>query len=365
MNHPAPRKPLRFHWRLPQGGERTGATRTSMVAARETALPDLEAQVEFCRIAEECQIDSLLTAFGHYMPDPIILATALGLATQRIRFMIAYRSGVVSPALFVQQLNTVSALLQGRVSLNIVAGHSPEEQRSYGDFLSHDERYERTAEFLEVAQGIWSRSGTVDFAGKYYRLDKGAIQTPFVSEDRMSPEIYIGGNSGCAEELARSRCYCWLRFADTPENLARTAVSRGSGSEIALRLGIIARRTRQEAVEAAHALIAGATSEDRRQEKSFSQASDSASIQSDFERAVRQDWLTPVLWMGAVRTHGVASASLVGSPDEIAGAIMDYKRAGVSQFVFSGWPKLDEMAFFAREVLPLVRACERRESSDG
>jgi alkanesulfonate monooxygenase len=104
-------------------------------------------------------MDSLLTAFGFHRPDPIVLATALATLTERITFMVAVRSGVCSPTSLVQQVNTVSALTGGRICVNIVAGHTPAEQRAYGDFLSHDERYERTDEFLTICHSLWSGKG--------------------------------------------------------------------------------------------------------------------------------------------------------------------------------------------------------------
>src|SRR5712692_3951889 len=140
--------PLRFHWRLAQGGERPGASRALQASLRSTGKPDLRPQVEFCRRAEELGVDSLLVDFGWSKPDPILLATAIGLATEKINLIIAYRSGLICPTSFVQQLNTLSHLIRGRFSLNIVAGHTPEEQGYYGDFFAHDERYNRTEEFL-------------------------------------------------------------------------------------------------------------------------------------------------------------------------------------------------------------------------
>ena len=122
-------------------------------------MPDLEAQAEFCRQAEASGIDSLLTAFGYYMPDPMLLATALGLVTERIKFIVAYRPGLLSPTLFVQQVNTLSALTNGRVSLNIVAGHSQKEQGYYGDWLEHDARYQRAEEFLAICHAFWQCQG--------------------------------------------------------------------------------------------------------------------------------------------------------------------------------------------------------------
>src|SRR5436305_13685123 len=144
--------PLRFHWSLSQVGDKfRGASET----ANMKGLLSLEAQVEFCRAAEQNGIDSLLMAFGFTRPDPTALSAALGMNTDRIKFMIACRPGVMSPTVFVQQINTISALTNGRVHINIVTGHSPHELRYYGDPLEHDQRYERTDEFLDVCRAFW------------------------------------------------------------------------------------------------------------------------------------------------------------------------------------------------------------------
>src|SRR5215467_1020043 len=179
--------PLRFHWRLPLGGEKDGVTRVTMSDRVETGLPDLEAQVNFCKCAEEVGIDSLLIDFGASKPDPILLAVALGMATSRIRFIVAYRPGLIAPTSFVQQLSPLSALIQGRFSLNIVAGYSTAEQMFYGDFLAHDDRYERTEEFLAVCRSLWDDKPDPSFDGKHYKIGNGRLNTPFIGAGRSFP----------------------------------------------------------------------------------------------------------------------------------------------------------------------------------
>ena len=344
---------LRFHWRLLLGGETSGETRATMYSRVETGLPDLEAQINFCRAAEASGIDSLLIDFGASKPDSILLATVLGKATEKIKFIVAYRSGLLSPALFVQQLNTLSSFINGRFSLNIVAGYSSQEQQYYGDFLSHDERYERTDEFLAICRAFWKRNGEVNFEGKYYRVEGGRLNTPFQSPDRTFPEILIAGSSQPAQRLALRQGTCWFRLADAPERIRDDAlmISR-QGIDVGLRMSIITRPTREEALGAAYALVEGSNS--KGEEKKFVQASDSKSIKATYNLA-DEEWLTPTLWTGAVRANGAPSIALVGTPEEVASAIMEYKAIGISQFIFSGWPKLEEMIRFGRDVLPLVR----------
>jgi alkanesulfonate monooxygenase len=352
-------KPLRFHWRLPYAGETSGLSMADQSSASVIGLPDPELQASFCRCAEESGIDSLLVDFGFAKPDPMLLAAVLGRATKKIKFILAYRSGLFSPTMFVQQINTLSALIDGRILLNIVAGYSPEEQRAYGDFLSHDERYERTEEFLAICRSYWGGEGEVNYAGKHYHIEKGSLKTPYVSPQRKFPEIIIGGGSSVAQQLAIRQGTCWMQLADTPEKIQQTCSSAlTKGIEAGLRVCLIARATREEALQAASALIA---ENDYNRKltggQEFFAKTDSVSFRKAYQLG-GTEWLTRTLWTGAVRSQGPTAIALVGAPEEIASAILDYKAAGISQFIFSGWPKLDEMVYFGRSVLPIIRQKE-------
>lgn len=349
---------LKFHWRLPQGGERAGASRAEQNSLAATGLPDVDAQLAFCRAAEEAGIHSLLTDFGWAKPDPILLASALGLSTASIGFIIAYRSGLICPTSFVQQLNTLSCLIDGRFSLNVVAGHTPDEQHGYGDWLEHDERYERTDEFLAICRAFWSDARDVAARGSYYCLEHGRLNTPFrSSEERQFPELFIAGSSPAARRLAVAQGTCWMQIAAAPAAIARDAGAvLDSGVELGVRMSVIARETRAEALRAARALIEESRPFDHRgAESSFVSASDSSSVASAFAVA-KDEWLRPWLWTGAVRSHGAPAIAMVGSVEDVAEGINEYIEAGVTQFILSGWPKLDEMQFFGRELIPLFSA---------
>ena len=355
---------LRFHWSLSQVGDKF---RRANATANMKGLFSLETQVAFCRAAEECGIDSLLMAFGFTRPDPMVLSAALGMETKKIKFMIACRPGVISPTSFVQQINTVSALTNGRVHINIVSGHSPHELRYYGDSLAHDQRYERTDEFLSVCRAFWRRDGEVNFEGKHYQIQNGRLNTPFVSVERPSPEIFLGGNSELAEQLAIKHANCLWRFADSPENLhSRIPQITAQGVEVGLLVSILARPTREAAVHDAYAMLRSVIEKQPQAfGKEFAQKTDSVAYRSTLELAEKgaSDWLTPWLWTGAIPYLGSPAIALVGGPEDIASAIMEYKSAGISQFLFMGWPDLEEMTFFGREVLPLVREKEQELTS--
>ena len=151
---------LRFHWMLPKGGEvavetakATAGYRTRCYERTSPARqPDMEGWGRFARSAEEAGIESVLISCGPYEPDSLLTACALGRETKKLKFIAAFRSGWMQPTTFVQQFNTLSQLVKGRVALNMVAGSSTDEQHTYGDFLEHDERYARAEEFSDRVQ---------------------------------------------------------------------------------------------------------------------------------------------------------------------------------------------------------------------
>ena len=348
---------------MPKGGEvgmRT-AQETSRVATTKAsspaALPDMEGWTRFARCAEDAGIESVLLSFSRYEPDTLLIACAVGQVATKLTFIVAYRMGLMQPATFVQQVNTLSGVIDGRVSLNIVAGSSTIEQHGYGDFLDHDERYARAEEFLTVCRAFWANNGAVNFTGKYCHVEKGKIYTPFQAPDRKAPEIYVSGHSEQAQHLALSVGSCYLRLIDTPEKLASIVSDfRAIGIEVCLRLCVVCRPTHEEAIAAAGSLLP--SEEIGREERGILSRSDSKTLKDALAAADNVGWLNQNLWAGLVPYYGSSAVTLVGSPRELADAFLEYKKIGVTQFIISGWPKLDEMMIFGREVLPLVRAAE-------
>ncbi|HEY6137346.1 MAG TPA: LLM class flavin-dependent oxidoreductase [Thermoanaerobaculia bacterium] len=354
---------IRFHWMLPKAFEvRPGQTPREAARYRVESIqldspspkPDMDGWLEFARTAEDAGIESVLISFSRYEPEPFMVACAMGQETARLKYIVAYRSGLMGPTSFVQQINTLSALIDGRVAINIVAGSSAAEQRGYGDFLPHDERYARAEEFLAAANAFWREGHDVDFDGRYYKLEKGTLHTPFVAPGRRAPEIYVSGHSEQSMRLAATQGTCWLRAADTPESLRPpVARMRGLGIDVCLRACVICRPTREEALRVAQSLLP-----DDRRETTIALKNDSRMYA---ESGAKDEWLNRTLWTGLVPHYGPVWTTLVGTPEELAGAFLAYKEIGVNQFILSGWPEVDEVSIFGRDVIPRVRDAERRQ----
>jgi alkanesulfonate monooxygenase len=345
----------KFHWCSPlDSGQQTAS------GAYRSGELDFDGIVDFARVADELGVESLLMGISYHMPDPLPMIGALSRATENLTFILAYRPGLVSPTLFAQVVNTVSWMSDGRIALNLVAGISPAEQAYYGDYLAHDERYARMDEFLDVLHRFWAGEAPLTHHGRHYRLQDAQLGLGFKGGGR--PKIYVSGASAVAQRSALRFADCWLRYGDTPAGIADAAAPvLSERGRVGIRMHVLARETRAEALSDVAAMMRTPDEKQRKFVAEFVAGSDSEAVKSSFRLAAgaTDDWLSPMLWSGAVAYRGGPALCVVGSYDEVAAYLAEYVSAGVSEFIFSGWPTRDEMIRFYTHVLPRVRECER------
>lgn len=350
--------PLRLHWCSPPD---TGQAKPT--DPYNMGKLDMGEVREFVQEAEELGVDTLLFGISKRLPDPLPVLGALSQVTDRVKFMLAYRPGLMTPTLFAQVVNTLSWMTDGRISLNIVSGISPAEQAGYGDFLSHDERYARCNEFLQVLRGFWEGESPLSYDGQHYTLKDAELGLAYKGGGR--PEIYIGGASAVAQQTALALGDCWLRYGDTPEGLAKASRPLVEGGcRVGTRMHVLARPTREEAVAELADLVATPNAEHKEWVRQALNTTDSEAVTSSYKLAnsAVDEWLSPYIWTGAVAYRGGPALCIVGSYEEVAQYIYRYKAAGVSEFIFSGWPTRDEMRNFFTHVAPLIRRLEAEES---
>nr|WP_240981625.1 MULTISPECIES: LLM class flavin-dependent oxidoreductase [unclassified Streptomyces] len=345
---------LRVHWNSPLSGQQKASGKY------QTGQFDFDAVVDFAQEADSLGVDSLLMGIGSHMPDPLPVLGALVRETRRVKFLLAYRPGLISPTLFTQVINTVSWMSDGRISLNLVAGTSPAEQAYYGDFLAHDDRYARSNEFLDILHRFWRGEKPLSYKGEHYRIEDAQIGLGYKGGSR--PEIYISGASDVAQQTAVEHGDCWLRYGDTPEGMAAAAKPvLAQGGRVGTRMHVLARETRAEALADLAALMGEPDEKQREMIAAAVSSSDSVAVKTSFRLAetAEADWISPMLFSGAVAYRGGPALCVVGSYEEVAAYLYEYKAAGISEFIFSGWPTRDEMRIFYTRVLPLLREHER------
>lgn len=372
---------IHLHWYLPTNGdsrEIVGSGDDSQLIGGPSrsgfrpATFDYLAQV--ARTAELLGFEAVLTPTGTWCEDAWITTAGLARETTRLKFLVAFRPGLISPTLAAHQAATFQRQTGGRLLLNIVTGGDPLEMKRFGDFLGHDERYERTGEFLAVLRGVSdpATSGTgFEYAGEHYRIEGARI--PF--GQWQLPKIFFGGASAIAQEVAARYVDTYLVWGEPPEQEARRiaqvralaqAAKRERALTFGIRLHVISRDTEAQAWAEADRLIEKLTPERIAQARALLSRTESTGQKRmsalhegrDPARAVRARDLEiyPSLWSGYGLVRGGAGTALVGSHEQVADLIAQYHEVGFDHFILSGQPHVEEAYYFGEGATAVLRS---------
>src|SRR3954466_6329331 len=175
-SHPSgvPMPSLDFHWFLPPNGDSrdiVGGGHGVPVGAAGGVRPLTIGYLgQIARSAEQLGFVGALTPTGAWCEDAWLSTAMLTEVTERLKFLVAFRPGLISPTLAAQMSSTFQRLSGGRLLLNVVTGGESSEQRQFGDFLDKDSRYARTGEFLGVVRALL-RGETVTHSGQYVQVE--------------------------------------------------------------------------------------------------------------------------------------------------------------------------------------------------
>jgi alkanesulfonate monooxygenase len=372
---------LEIHWFLPTWGD--GRSIVDFFAADGSANNDVQgrrADIDYLRLiaqaADRLGFAGVLTPTGSQCEDPWLIAAALAPATERLRFLVAFRPGLILPTLAAQMAATLQRISNGRTLVNIVTGGDADEQQSFGDFLDHDARYERTDEFLTVLRQCWQ--APFDHEGAFYPVQGGGLKVPFGREGPPPiPPIYFGGASPAAERVAARHADVYLLWGEPPAWVAervarmrRLAADEGRSLRFGIRFHVIAREREEDAWAVTdHLLDSMAPDQIERAQQRFA-ATESVGQKRMAELhkgRLDRDALTvsPNLWSGIGLVRRGAGTALVGSFDQVAERIREYVDLGLDTFILSGYPHLEECYVTGEELLPRVRRLVAAPSSAG
>jgi alkanesulfonate monooxygenase len=264
---------------------------------------------------------------------------------------------LLAPTTVAQMVGTFQRLSDNRLTLNIVVGGEADEQRRYGDWLDHDQRYARADEFLAILRRVWTGE-PVDFAGEHYRVQGALVTRP----PRTAPTVFVGGSSPAAQSVALRHGDVYLAWGESPPALGKliAAVSARAEGKIACgtRFHVITRDTAEQAWAEAARLVDGmdpkaaaaARERFRRSESEGQRRMADLSTVAD-ERLE----IYPNVWAGYSMLRPGAGAALVGSHEQVAERIAELHELGVEHLLLSGQPHLEEAYWFGEGVLPLLR----------
>lgn len=348
---------LQLFWFLPTHGE--GRYLGTQKGGRSVTLPYLQ---QIAIAADSLGFHGVLIPTGKSCEDSWLIAAALVSVTKQLRFLVAVRPGLQPPSLAARMASTLDRLSDGRLLVNVVTGGDPTENKGDGIFLEHSERYEVTEEFLEVYKRLIRGEQQVNYQGKHIHVENAGLLFPPVQP--VGPPLYFGGSSSAALTVAAKHIDAYLTWgepvADVAEKIAavrQLADERGNHLEFGIRLHAIVRETEQEAIDAANKLISHLDDETIAQAQSIFARMDSAGqarMQALHNGSKDNLFIAPNLWAGIGLVRGGAGTALVGSPEQVAERIREYQALGISKFIFSGYPHLEEAHRFAELVMPLL-----------
>ncbi|QYM90619.1 FMNH2-dependent alkanesulfonate monooxygenase [Dickeya zeae] len=335
---------LNIFWFLPTHGD------GRYFGRGENARPvDYSYLQQIAQAADRLGFGGVLIPTGRSCEDSWLVASSLIPVTQRLRFLVALRPGIISPTLAARQAATLDRLSNGRALFNLVTGGDPEELAAEGLFLDHEQRYEASAEFTR----IWRRvleGETVDYNGKHIQVKGAKLHYPPVQQPR--PPLYFGGSSDAALDLAAEQVELYLTWGEPPEQVKEKiervrakAAAQGRSVRFGIRLHVIVRETNEEAWQAANRLISRLDDDTIAEAQASLKRFDSVGQQRMVAlHGGRRDKLeiSPNLWAGIGLVRGGAGTALVGDPQTVAQRIQEYADLGIDTFVLSGYPHLEE-----------------------
>jgi alkanesulfonate monooxygenase len=360
MGNVAAMTALDFHWFLPTNGDSrdiVGGGHGVPVGAAGGVRPLTIGYLgQIARSAEQLGFVGALTPTGAWCEDAWLTTAMLTEVTERLKFLVAFRPGLISPTLAAQMASTFQRLSGNRLLLNVVTGGESSEQRQFGDFLDKDSRYARADEFLSIIRALW-RGETVDHLGEHLRVEGAKLSR---LPDPV-PEIYFGGSSAAAGPVAARHSDVYLTWGEPPAQVAEKIAwirSLQPAMRFGIRLHVIARDTAGAAWAEADRLLQGISPDAVEAVQAGLRRSESEGQRRMLElHGGNRDGLivSPNLWAGVGLVRGGAGTALVGSHTEIADRIAEYAALGITEFILSGYPHLEEAYWFGEGVLPELR----------
>jgi alkanesulfonate monooxygenase len=341
----------------------------SEITGRSAGSFDKDYTLRLARAHEENGWDRVLFAYGSGSPDPNAAAAYIASKTDSLQLLLAHRPNVSYPTFAAKTFATIDQISGGRVTVHFITGGTDHEQQREGDFLTHDERYTRTQEYMGIVKKAWTAREPFDHDGQHYQF------ADFVSDifpvQQPRPRLSFGGSSAAAYRAggAEADIYClWGEpLASTAEQIesvraAAAAAGRDQMPKIQVAFRPIIAPTEDKAWEKAHDIVGriedrvrangGAVSRRRPIKNPENTGSQRLlAIAAEGERFDRALWTKTAEVTGG----GGNSNALVGTPDIVARAILDYIDLGVDIISMRGYDLLADAIEVGQQVLPIVR----------
>ncbi|MGW4650087.1 LLM class flavin-dependent oxidoreductase [Kitasatospora sp. NPDC004289] len=332
---------------------------------------DRDYTLRLARAHEEHGWDRVLFAYGSGSPDPAPAAAYIASELDTLQILLAHRPNVSYPTFAAKTFATLDQISDGRLTVHFITGGTDQDQRREGDFVTKDQRYDRTREYIALVKKIWTSTSRFDHHGEYYRFEDFVADVFPVQQPR--PQVSFGGSSDAAYAAgaAEADIFClWgeplARTAEQIERVKQAAKEAGRTDVPRIQVAFrpIIAPTEELAWEKAHRTVdrirarvseSGLLPRPKGAEGEW--APENTGSQRLLEIAAAGERYDRALWTPTAAATGGAgnSNALVGTPETVAQALLDYYDLGVEILSARGYDLLDDAVDFGRYVIPIVR----------
>lgn len=335
------------------------STELEPVPTRGVDLPYFR---KYVRALEDGGYDYTLLPYGAGSADSFVVASAVGQLTERIKPIVALRPNTTPPTVGAQKLATLDQLTEGRAVVHLISGGSDAEQARQGDYLPKNRRYARTSEYIDVMRRSWTEPAAFSHDGEFYKFDDfGPGFAPYESPIPIS----IGGQSDEAFAVGGAKADIFSFWGEPLDDLRGeidrvNGIARDAGRTTLPRIWVTFRpiiaETDELAWQKAHRYV-DRIAKTYQKAPRFQGTPQNVGSQRSLSFAERAELYDRALWTRtAAATNGAgASTALVGSPETVAAAILDYVDRGASLVSIRGYDTLADAVDYSKYVLPLVR----------
>ena len=343
--------------------------------------------LDISKAHEESGFDRVLVGYGAVAPEGWAVASAVLQNTKRLKVMVAHRPGFVQPVLVARSAATLDHLTGGgRIGIHFITGGDEADQRREGDFVPHDARYRRTGETMAIMRRLWSEDSPFDFEGEFFRYEDAFSSVKPATSGGIP--LFFAGASPPAIAVGAAQADIYAFWGEPRDAVsarmqviddAAAGLGRTLGYSISLRP--ILADTEQEAWEKAE-WIAETTAERIALAKermaghkdtysglggahnaTYSVDRDTSATTSVgrkrlIEMSADRDVYDERLWMKVANLTGAAgnSTALVGTPEQVADALLRYYDLGIGALLLKGFDPLADAIQYGKQLIPLVRA---------
>lgn len=322
---------------------------------------DVDYVRDFAQAHERADFDRILIGYFTNAADGFIVASYAAFVTKKLGLMLAHRPGFVAPTLAARKLATLDHFSGGRLAVHIISGGDDGDQRKDGDFLSHDERYARTDEYVEILRRIWTADKPVDHEGKYYKFTRASSDIKSLQKPHIP--IYFGGASDAAIAIAGKHADVYALWGEPLAEAAKTiaqvrasAAAHGRTVRFSLSTRPILATTEEAAWARAKAII-DKIRETRGRGMLPGKGAQAVGSQRLLAAAAEGEVLDKRLWTAVAAATGARgnTTALVGTPAQVAESMLAYYDLGVTTFLIRGFDPLEDAIDYGRELIPIVR----------